>query len=133
MSDQVADANRDALTGSTSTGVEPRLSALLCYSAWWVSGLIFLIVEQQHRAVRFHAAQSVVLFGGLSLVIVMLSAASVGMLVVSAAAFQAARLLVYLVWMGAVAIWMLLMLKTFQGETWRVPFASDLASRLSER
>src|SRR4029453_2146204 len=133
MSGRLTEPNRDALTGSTSTGVEPRLSALLCYSAWWISGLIFLIVEQQHRAVRFHAAQSVVLFGGLSLVIVVLSAASVGMLVVSAAAFQAARLLVYLVWMGAGAFWMLLMLKTFQGETWRVPFASDLARRLSER
>jgi uncharacterized membrane protein len=129
----VADANRDALTGQTSTGVEPRLSALLCYSAWWISGLIFLIVEQQHRAVRFHAAQSVVLFGALSLVIGLLSAASVGMLVVSAAAFQAARLLVYLVWFAAVAIWLVLMLKTFHGETWRVPFASDLADRLSER
>ena len=59
----------------------------------------------------------------------MLSAGSVGMLVVSAAAFQAARLLVYLVWIAAVAVWMLLMLKTFKGETWRVPFAPDLASQ----
>lgn len=129
----MADVNPDALTGPTSTGVEPRLAALLCYSAWWISGLVFLIIEQQHRTVRFHAAQSVVLFGGLSLVIGLLSAASVGMLVVSAAAFQAARLLVYLVWIAAVAVWMVLMLKTFQGETWRVPFASDLATRLSER
>ena len=133
MSERATGANRDVLTGPTSTGVEPRLAAVLCYSAWWISGLIFLIIEQQHRTVRFHAAQSLVLFGGLSLVIGMLSAGSVGMLVVSAAAFQAARLLVYLVWIAAVAIWMLLMLKTFQGETWRVPFASDLAARLSER
>ena len=133
MSERATDENRDVLTGPTSTGVEPRLAAVLCYSAWWISGLIFLIIEQQHRTVRFHAAQSLVLFGGLSLVIGMLSAGSVGMLVVSAAAFQAARLLVYLVWIAAVAIWMLLMLKTFQGETWRVPFASDLATRLSER
>ena len=133
MSERATDENRDVLTGPTSTGVEPRLAAVLCYSAWWISGLIFLIIEQQHRTVRFHAAQSLVLFGGLSLLIGMLSAGSVGMLVVSAAAFQAARLLVYLVWIAAVAIWMLLMLKTFQGETWRVPFASDLAARLSER
>lgn len=126
----MSDPNRDALTGPTSTGVEPRLSALLCYSAWWVSGLVFLIIEQQHRAVRFHAAQSLVLFGGLSLLIGLLSAGSVGMLVVSAAAFQAARLLVYVVWIGAVVLWMVLMLKTLKGETWRVPLASDLADRL---
>ena len=47
------------------------------------------------------------------------------MLVVSAGAFQAARLLVYLVWIGAVGIWLVLMLRTFKGETWRVPLADS--------
>jgi uncharacterized membrane protein len=118
------------LAGPTSTGVDGRLSALLCYTAWWVSGLVFLVVEQQNRRVRFHAAQSLVLFGGFSLMIGALSALSVGMLVVSAGAFQAVRLLVYLVWMAAVGVWLLLMYRTFRGETWRVPFASDLAERI---
>lgn len=122
-----------SLSGPTSTGVDPRLSALLCYTAWWVSGLVFLIIEQQNRAVRFHAAQSLVLFGGLSVVIAMLSAFSIGMLVISTNAFQAARVVVYLVWMVAVAIWLLLMYRTFKGETWRVPFAGDLAAKIAAR
>ena len=37
------------LDGPTSTGVEARLSALLCYTAWWLSALVFLLIEQQHR------------------------------------------------------------------------------------
>jgi uncharacterized membrane protein len=121
------------LTGETSTGVEPRLSAILSYTAWWVSGLVFLIIEQQHRTVRFHAAQSLVLFGGLSVLIGLLSIASVGMLVVSTAAFQAARLLVYLVWIAAVALWLLLMYRTYRGDTWRVPFVGDLAERIAAK
>ena len=52
------------------------------------------------------------------------------MLVVSASAFQVARLLVYLVWIGAVGIWLVLMLRTFKGETWRVPLVADLADRI---
>ncbi len=120
-------------SGPTSTGVDPRLSALLCYTGWWVSALVFLIIEQQNRTVRFHAAQSLVLFGGLSILIVVLSVASVGMLVVSAAAFQAARTLVYLVWLAAVVIWLVLLLRTFKGQTWRVPIAADLAARLAAR
>ena len=120
-------------SGPTSTGVDPRLSALLCYTGWWVSALVFLIIEQQNRTVRFHAAQSLVLFGGLSVLIVVLSVASVGMLVVSAAAFQAARTLVYLVWLAAVVIWLVLLLRTFKGQTWRVPIAADLAARLAAR
>ena len=119
------------LEGPTSTGVEPRLSALLSYTAWWLSALVFLVIEQQHRGVRFHAAQSLILFGGLSVMIGLLSALSVAMLVVSAGAFQVARLLVYLVWIGAVGLWLVLMLRTFKGETWRVPFVADLADRIA--
>jgi uncharacterized membrane protein len=133
MSRRVRDSDSTSLAGPTSTGVEPRLSALLSYTAWWLSGLVFLIIEQQHRGVRFHAAQSLVLFGGLTILIGILAAVSVGMLVVSAAAFQAARLVVYLVWIAAVALWLALMFRTFKGETWRVPFASDLAQRLADR
>lgn len=129
----MSEPNAVSLAGPTSTGVDPRLSALLCYTAWWLSGLVFLIIEQQHRGVRFHAAQSLVVFGGLSLLIVLLSGLSVAMLVVSAAAFQTARLLVYLVWIGAVGIWLLLMFRTFKGESWRVPIAGDLAARIAAR
>jgi len=129
----VSDPETSPFAGATSTGVDPRLSALLCYTAWWVSGIVFLIIEHQHRAVRFHAAQSLVVFGGLSLVIGLLSGLSIAMLMVSAAAFQAARLLVYLVWMATVGLWLLVMLRTYQGETWRVPIASDLADRIADR
>jgi uncharacterized membrane protein len=121
------------VTEPTSTGVDPRLASLLCYAAWWLSGLIFLIIEQQHRTVRFHAAQSLVLFGGLSIVIALLSFGSVAMLMISGGAFQAARMLVYLVWLGAVVIWLVLMYRTYNGETWRVPLAGDLAARLAAR
>jgi uncharacterized membrane protein len=124
----VAESAAGGLDGPTSTGVEPRLSALLCYTAWWLSALVFLVIEQQHRVVRFHAAQSLILFGGLSVLIGLLTIFSVAMLVVSAGAFQVARLLVYLV-----GIWLVLMLRTFKGETWRVPFIADVADRFAER
>jgi uncharacterized membrane protein len=121
------------LSTGTSTGVDPRLSILLCYTAWWVSGLIFLIIETQHRDVRFHAAQSLVLFGGLTVLIALLTIAGVGMLVVSGTAFQALRLLMYLVWLGAMLLWLLVMVRTFRGESWRVPFAADLADKIAAR
>jgi uncharacterized membrane protein len=121
------------VTEPTSTGVDPRLSALLCYAAWWVSGLIFLIIERQHRAVRFHAAQSLVLFGGLSVIIAVLSFGSIAMLMVSGGAFQAARMLVYLVWLGAIVLWLVMMYRTYNGETWRVPLAGDLAAKIAAR
>lgn len=121
----------ESLTGPTSTGVDARLAAVLSYTAWWVSGLIFLFIEQQHRAVRFHAAQSLVLFGSLSVLIALLSVVNVGMLVVSASAFQAARMLVSVVWIASVVLWLVLMIRTLRGDTWRVPLVADFADRLS--
>jgi uncharacterized membrane protein len=121
------------LTGATSTGVDPRLSALLCYLAWWVSGLVFLVIEQEHRAVRFHAAQSIVLFGGLSLLILFMAMASLGMLFISPAAFQAIYMLSWLLSLGAVALWLFVMLKVLRGESWRVPYAGNLAAKIAGR
>lgn len=130
MTEPTADGG---LSGATSTGVDARLSALLCYTAWWVSGLVFLVVEQQHRTVRFHAAQSLILFGGLSLLIAALSGVSVAMLLVSATAFQAMRTLAELVWVLAVVIWLVMMVKTYKYESWRIPLVAEFADRLAGR
>jgi uncharacterized membrane protein len=106
---------------------------LLSYLGWWITGLLFLAVEHEHAGVRFHAAQSLVLFGGLSVVIGLLSMLSVGMLVVSTSAFQIARLLVSAVWIVAVVIWLVLMFRALKGDTWRVPFVADVAEKLVGR
>jgi uncharacterized membrane protein len=129
--DEARAAEPGALTGATSTGVDPRLAAVLSYTAWWVSGLVFLFIEQQHRGVRFHAAQSLVLFGGFSVVIAVLSMLNVGMLIVSASAFQAARMMVSAVWIAAVVLWLVLMIRTLKGDTWRVPLVAEMADRLA--
>ena len=47
----------------SSTGLPPRLAAVLAYGGWWVTGLIFWVVERRNRFVRFHAAQSIAAFG----------------------------------------------------------------------
>ncbi len=47
----------------TSTGLEENVAGLLCYVLGWVSGVILLLVESQNPFVRFHAAQSIIVFG----------------------------------------------------------------------
>ncbi len=39
---------------------------MLAYVAGWATGALFLAIERRHPGVRFHAAQAVVVFGGLS-------------------------------------------------------------------
>ena len=57
-------------------GLDARLASMLCYAGWWVTGLVFLFAERQHRGVRFHAAQSLVVFGMLSVVLFLCGGAS---------------------------------------------------------
>ncbi len=47
----------------TSLGMNPRLERVLAYAFFWVSGIILFFVERKDRSVRWHAAQSMVTFG----------------------------------------------------------------------
>lgn len=50
-------------TTQSSTGLDENVAGLLCYVLGWVTGLIFFLIDKRPY-VRFHAAQSIVVFGG---------------------------------------------------------------------
>jgi uncharacterized membrane protein len=121
------------LSQASTTGIDARLAAILCYSLWWVTGLLFLILERRDRSVRFHAAQSLVLFGVLSFVLTGAGALSAVALVFSNPVYQVVHASGNAVWVGAAVLWLVLVLKAWRGETWRVPLVATLADRLIER
>src|SRR5215472_15919353 len=51
---------------STTLGLEERTERVLAYMFFWISGIFFLFFEK-NRNVRWHALQSTLVFGGLSL------------------------------------------------------------------
>ena len=59
--------------GPTSMGMQPNIEAGLSYVLGWVTGLIFFLMEKQNRFVRFHAMQSILFFGGLTVIQIILS------------------------------------------------------------
>jgi uncharacterized membrane protein len=103
-------------TGSSTTGLEPNVAGLLCYLGGWITGIVFLVIEQKNKFVRFHALQSIVTFGTLTIASAMLTwiplvggffGAVIGIL--------------------AFILWILLMVKAYQGERYKVPVAGDVA------
>ena len=114
---------------TTSTGVDARLSAMLCYAGWWVTGLVFLFAERRHAEVRFHAAQSLIVFGALSIALFLCGGASAVAFFIAAPTFQMLQSLGNAIWFAAVLLWLFLLMKTWRGETWRVPIAGDLAGK----
>ena len=107
---------------SSSTGLADNIAHFICYLLGWVTGLIMLFVEKDSALVRFHAAQSVVLFGLLMAVNMLLPFIPVfGWLV---------GLLLAPV---ATGLWIVLMIMALMGNAPRIPVIADLAEQLLEK
>jgi|SRR5277367_324634 len=115
-----------APAAGTQSGLSENVAGLLCYLLGWVTGLIFYFIDKR-PFVRFHAAQSIVVFGGLMVIRIVLS-----MLFVAggAAGFSAGFGLLWLVSILGLVLWILLMIKAYQGEKFRIPLAADLADQI---
>jgi uncharacterized membrane protein len=107
-----------------------NVAGLLCYVLGWVTGLIFYFIDKRPY-VRFHAAQSIVTFGGLHLVSIVLGMFfGVSLFTGGVGAFSMAFLLYDLIGLVSLVLWILLMIKAYQGERFRVPVAADIADKL---
>ncbi|MFD1427033.1 DUF4870 domain-containing protein [Kroppenstedtia sanguinis] len=104
---------------TSSIDLDPKVSAVLGYLLLWVSGLIFLLLEKENRFVRFHAAQSIVVFGSLTLLNLV-----VGVIPILGGIIQV------LIWPVTLVLWIVLMVKAYQEEWYRLPVASEIAEKL---
>jgi uncharacterized membrane protein len=119
--------------GGSSTGLDPRVASVVAYSAWWVTGLVFLALERSDESVRFHAAQSVVVFGLASAVIAAAFGAALPLMLVSGDAAQVLMAVANLTWLAAVGLWAWLVFKAASGERWCVPGLAPLVAALARR
>ncbi len=112
-----------APSASPTAGIEENIAGLLCYVLGWVTGIIFLLIDKR-PFVRFHAAQSIVVFGGLTVIRIALGMMSVfghGM-------FWALFSLIGLV---GFVLWILLMIKAYQHELFKLPIAAPIAEGIA--
>ena len=115
----------------TSTGLTPRTAATLAYLSWWVTGLIFWLIEREDRFVRFHAAQALTAFGALALLIAVFLALAAASLSFLPAAFTLFLMAAGATWMGGMFLWLFAMWKAASGEAFRLPLAAHWADRIN--
>jgi uncharacterized membrane protein len=110
-------------TGS-STGLEENVAGLLCYVLGWITGLIFFLLEKENKFVRFHAMQSMVTFGAFTLLWIVFS-------ILMTIPFIGAIFWLLDILSGILAfiLWIVLMVKAFQGERYKLPWAGGFAER----
>lgn len=116
----------------TTTGLAPNVAGALAYVLGPLTGIAFLVLEKENRFVRFHAAQSI--------------AVGVVMIVLSIALSIVSSVLAFipiLGWIIAIVaglgfalvtfvLWIMLMLRAFQGRDWQLPVAGKYARQYAE-
>ena len=116
--------------GKTSTGMQANVAALVSYALGWITGLIFFLIEKDNKFVRFHALQSIIVFGAISVLMVIVSILfQIFMMARLYFMFQFLSLVSNLLWLAALILWIILMIKAYQGEKFKLPIAGDIAAK----
>jgi uncharacterized membrane protein len=115
----------------SSTGWSPNILAMLSYLLMWLSGLIIYNVEKNNEFVKFHAMQSIIVFGVLFYLALLLN-----MIIWWVPGLGTIVWLVFgvvLAWpiiLFTVLLWVYLMFKAYRGEKYKVWRAGNLAEKL---
>ncbi|MBX0359386.1 DUF4870 domain-containing protein [Halobacillus sp. Nhm2S1] len=100
----------------SSTGLEENTGGLLAYLLGFISGIVFLIIEKENQFIRFHAMQSVILFGFFFIFGFVVNFIPIIGLFVS-----------LLMAPVTLVLWIVLMVKAYQGERYHLPVTGKMA------
>lgn len=102
----------------SSLGMDENVAGLLCYVLTFITGIIFFFTEKQSRFVKFHAMQSILVFLPLTII---------------------ARIIGYIPFIGVIfgsllgllelVLWILLMVKAYNREWFKLPVVGDIAEK----
>lgn len=95
-----------------------NLLGAMTYLLFFVTGIVFLILEKQNKFIRFHAMQSTLTFGGLFI-----------LLIISGFIPYIDSLLRFVIWVVWVVAWIVLLSKSFSGQMYKLPKVGEIAER----
>jgi uncharacterized membrane protein len=106
----------------SSTGLSANTAGLLCYVAGWITGIVFVVLEKKSTFVKFHAWQSIMTFGVLT----------VAELILAWIPFVG-WILSILIGILMFVLWIILMIQAGTGKMWKVPLAGDWAEKQANK
>lgn len=102
----------------TSMNIEENLVGLLCYLGWFITGIVFIVLEKQNKFVRFHAMQSIIVFLPAFIIEIILWFIPV-----------VGWILGWIFTLLILILWIILMLKAYMGEKFKLPIVGDIAEK----
>jgi uncharacterized membrane protein len=114
------------MSEGSGTKLEPNIAGLLCYVLGWITGLIFFLIEEKDEFVRFHAVQSMVVFGAWTLIEAVVDP------ILYSISHTAGSIFSSLWGVLAFVLWIVLMIKAYKGERFKLPVSGELAEKYSK-
>ncbi len=106
----------------TSLGMEENIEGALCYVLGWVTGIVFYLLEKENKFVRFHAMQSILTFLPLTVIYWIFGWLLWWIPFIGWAISVLIGLLMFI-------LWIVLMIKAYQGEKFKLPIVGDMAEK----
>ncbi|MGA2131394.1 MAG: hypothetical protein ABSH50_03690 [Bryobacteraceae bacterium] len=119
--DAAAPAATVTAPGASTSGLSENAAAALCYVLGLITGIIFLVLEpySKNKLIRFHAFQSIFLHVGVIIIWVAIRIVLPWQMWYLAA----------LINLAFFALWIYLLVQTYQGKKVVLPVIGDLASK----
>ncbi len=123
----------------TSMNLEENMASMLCYIATWVTGIIFLVMEKENKTVKFHAWQSILTFLPLTIlapIVGWLGAPKLSWGYYSYSYDPGIPALIWLSWIIYAMIgilWLIFVIKAYQGEKFKLPVIGDIAEKQAQK
>jgi len=115
----------------SSGGIDKKTGAILSYLLWWITGIIFLFVGRNDPDVKFHAAQSTIFFGSISII---------GFVLREIAAFTGGLGLIlgfisFVIWLFGVVIWIICLVRASggNGARFEIPLVGGVITLYAEQ
>jgi uncharacterized membrane protein len=116
--------------------LEENVASMICYIGTFVTGIIFFLLEKKNKTVRFHALQSILTF--LPLIIITNILWWIGTPKWTYGGYYygsfspgipALMWLSYGLWLLTGVLWIILVIKSYQGEKFKLPVIGDIAEK----
>lgn len=119
----------------SSTGLSANVAGLLCYVAGWITGIVFVVLEKKSTFVKFHAWQSIMVFGVLTVVQIAVSGilTAIGVATFSPGLIAFAGVLGTIIWILTVILWIVLVVTAATGQMWKIPGAGNWAEKQANK
>ena len=125
-----AELREDEREATVAGGLDENVAGALCYVLGFVTGLIFYLVEEENEFVRFHAVQSMLVFGGLFLLNFVFMFAQIFFEFIPFIGWIFS-LVIGMIWLlvGPIALilWIVLIVKAYKGDRFSLPVVGPMA------